>query len=500
MESSERKKFFSIAANEENAKKTKEKSGVELRKNKREEIASKYRNLETAPSWVILNNHYPETYTIEELPQILESFQAPDNNSLLYIAQAIRKLLCNKEKNYVSDVCNTVVLQHLPSWLSREDHSQLQYEAAWICTNIASSEQCDLLTKIEAIGPLVNLLRSSRQEIRGLSAWSLGNIAANSTAERNLLMSYNALDLLVLALQTPIRAKDKDNCLWAISNFIRKKPLLPFETIKQAFVVMLQSLDIKSAYPLVDILWAINSYISNPDVTFYLTSPQIISITVGLLSSKDKDIKYMANKIIGGICSSSGIQTQLLLEANVIPGLYKSLHSKSAKIRKESTWAIANICGETSDQIDFILNGKIFERIIECAELDTYLVRSECAWVLANSAAVARPDQIVKLVELGLLKAFVNLLGDLESSYRIVLQALLKVLECGQLMLTQSGLNLFAMCLENNGGFNVIAQLQFHSNKSISNKAIEVMRILHPENLENYESRLVEVVNNDLNF
>ena len=501
MENHSRSKVFSNVFDESKIKESKDKSAVELRRNKRDELSSKRRNIDAAPVWVSLSDHYPPTYSIEDLPDILLSFQHPDDTSLLFIAQAVRKILCNKEESYIEEICQTEVISHIPQWLNRYDHTQLQYEAAWICTNIASSERCSLLCEIAALAPLVSLLASDRLEIRGISAWALGNVAANSSEERDALIGLGTLQGLVQALNCPIKPKEKANTIWAITNVLRKKPLPEFDTVRSAFSVILPSLNIKTAYPLVDILWAINGYILNPEITEYLTSKEVVGTLVSILSVKDKEVKLMGCKIIGGICAGSGVHVQILLEANVTPSLSKLVYSKkSSALRKEAAWAFANICSETDKQLDYLLNAKVFERIIECAERDSVKVRGECAWVLCNASAVARPDQMVKLVEFGVLRALVSLLDDGDKIRIIVLQGIKKILDCGQLFQTSNGINLFSLNLENNGGFNVIAQLQFHENGSISQNAARIIEMLHPGNLEDKEECLMEEVKEEIRF
>ena len=136
------------------------------------------------------------------------------------------------------------------------------------------------------------------------------------------------------------------------------------------------------------------------------------------------------------------------------------------------------------------------------AEEDIDKIRSECAWVLCNTSAVARPDQIVKLVELNIIKAMISLLEkDDNTTTNIILQGILKILECGQQYFSGPGGNLFVMNFQNFGGFNSVAKLQFNDNQNISSRAIKIINMIVPEDTGNAESSsLMEIVNNDLDF
>ena len=490
------KNFASPFSQIENSK-TKENSAVELRKNKREELATKRRNLDTNSSWITLKDHYPETYSIDQLSEILSLLPTNESTTLLFVAQAIRKILCS-ENSPISEICESPFINFIPIWLSRNDLPQLQYETCWICTNIASSDSCQILTIIEALPVIVRLLVSTSPEVRNMAAWVLGNIAANSSEERDLLLNLNSLELLIACLEHPIKPKDKKNIIWALSNFCRKKPKPEFEIVKKAFFVFFSNLDIKVPYPLLDILWSISAYLNILEVSKIIVEQNVL---IEFLSAKNKDIRLLAIKIIGGLCCLSGTYTQILLEKGVCIGIKNALDSKSRKLRKEAVWALANICGETAQQLDFVFNAKIFEKVLNCAELDCLSVKVESAWALCNASAVARPDQIVKLVELGIFKAFISLLEENDSVINIVLQGILKILECGQVFFVSREVNLFVLALEDCDGFNKVARLQFHQNLGISTKAARILSILEPgECSESTSLGLMEEIKSGISF
>ena len=72
---------------------------------------------------------------------------------------------------------------------------QLQLEAAWILTNVASgtTEQCEFLINKGGVPLLIKLAIENKPGIVDQAVWAIGNIAGDSVEHRDILLKAGAL-------------------------------------------------------------------------------------------------------------------------------------------------------------------------------------------------------------------------------------------------------------------------------------------------------------------
>lgn len=502
----ERSKAYSNPFASDDYKKRKDQHEVELRKSKRADLAIKRRNLAVPEKeWIPVNEHFKESYTLEDLSSLLQAANSSQDTDLLMAAQGFRKLLSIKVNPPIQNVIDAGVIPFLITWIQRSDYPQLQYEASWCLTNIASGNHMQTLAIIEkgAVPVLVNMLSSPLDELKEQSIWTLGNIGADSAHCRDLILQFGAMRGLINASETSQRKITKKQGLWTISNLCRGKPMPQFEFVKESIPVITKALyEFPDEEILPDLLWALSCLSDgNPEGVQMIIDSGALPKVTELTKADNYRVQLPGARCLGNIISGYDIQAQAVVEAGGVEALASLLDIKLKNLRKEAVWALSNLCAGTKEQLQYLIEKQVTRKLIEIASIEDRVIQKEVVWAIANAVSNGKPEQVDMLVQQNAIEALCFLL-QLEDTklISVALEGLGCVLRVGNVCIErEEAENPYTRIVEECGGLVTLEKLQMNPNNNIYNKALKIIETYF--GVEEDESKgLIDLITKDFTF
>ncbi|CAL1398631.1 unnamed protein product [Linum trigynum] len=488
-----RRNRYKVAVDAEEGRRRREDNMVEIRKNKREESLLKKRReglLQALPQQQqpLLDAAHDGSAAaadrkLESLPVMIAGVMSDDRNSQLDSTTQFRKLLSIERSPPINEVVQSGVVPRFVEFLARDDFPQLQFEAAWALTNIASgtSENTKVVIDHGAVPIFVRLLGSPADDVREQAVWALGNVAGDSPRCRDLVLGHGALMPLLAQFNDQAKLSMLRNATWTLSNFCRGKPQPLFDQTKPALPALERLIHSNDEEVLTDACWAL-SYLSDGtnDKIQTVIEAGVCPRLVELLLHPSATVLIPALRTVGNIVTGDDMQTQCMIEHQVLPCLLNLLSNNHKKsIKKEACWTISNITAGNVNQIQAVIEAGIISPLVQLLQSAEFEIKKEAAWAISNATSGGTHDQIKFLVSQGCIKPLCDLL--ICPDPRIVtvclegLENILKVGEADKNLGNSGDVNVFSQLIDDAEGLEKIENLQSHDNNDIYEKAVKLL-------------------------
>lgn len=440
---------------------------VELRKNKREEVLLKRRNIDGNN---VINYRSPEV-----LASLVVESMSPNTETKFEAIKTIRSVLSSDKNPPIDEIIEAGILPILVDALKYDNIHILQFEAAWALTNIASgnSMQTRKVVEIGAIPLLIKLLESSNDNVAEQCLWALGNIIGDGPDFRDLVIQQEFIKPLHNILKRDPQPSFLRNLSWVLVNLCRSKsPPLQINVIREVLPILISLIETCDANIVGDVIWAV-SYITdygNSEIQTIIDSG-IVSFIVPMLKHEDFKIQTPALRVIGNIVTGTDEQTQFIIDLNVLPYFPALLNHNKDKIKKEALWFLSNVTAGSVEQIQTLINHNIIPTVIKYLDEGSFMLQKEAAWVISNMLINGNKDQVKYLVENRVIEPICKLLTINDSQIlKILLEGIIKIFD-----MFDPNYQEIADEIEKCGGIDTIEDLQNNSCEEVYRFAYQIV-------------------------
>lgn len=454
-----------------------EETSIRIRKQKREQRLQKRRQTSTGLDLA----HVTAPKDLPALQELTQTLQTGSEAQRYVAAQQIRKLLSG-EHPPIDAVMQMGVVPFFVQLLAPGNHANIQFEAAWVLTNLASGHTTHTRTVVNAgaMEALVPLIDSSNEDVRGQAMWALSNLTGDCVEFRDRALGLNVVSALLRNFRPKKQGASLTNTTaWLMSNLCRGKPAPPFHIVRPLIGALAWLIQQSDEEALADTCWTLSYLTEGSDASVDAVVDAGISIRlVQLMNHPASTVHTPSVRAVGNILAGADYPTQTMIDSGAVPTLIRLLDHHKRAIKREACWGLSNVAAGSKPQVDRLIVAGALPKVVNLLSSSEFAVKREAAWVIGNATAIKDAAQIQQIVSSGALPPMVEIMTSQDVKLiRVVLETLENVLEVGQRAQRAQGLaeNPYTEVIESAGALDHLETLQDHEDESIYQQAVALL-------------------------
>eukprot|EP00009_Paramoeba_aestuarina_P007497 CAMPEP_0201518938 /NCGR_PEP_ID=MMETSP0161_2-20130828/9646_1 /ASSEMBLY_ACC=CAM_ASM_000251 /TAXON_ID=180227 /ORGANISM="Neoparamoeba aestuarina, Strain SoJaBio B1-5/56/2" /LENGTH=459 /DNA_ID=CAMNT_0047916855 /DNA_START=268 /DNA_END=1644 /DNA_ORIENTATION=+ len=392
-------------------------------------------HIDLPPSWKKRDKQISVLRSRANLEDLLKRCTSGEEGAQLAATKECRKLLSD-HKPPIGTLVEMGLVPIFVDFLNNNNNPKLQFEAAWVLTNICSGNSDQTWAVVEAGGvPVLIRLLQSDIELAEQCVWALGNIAADSLQCRDILLDADVVEGL-RPFMTSKRISMMKNVTWTMSNLCNGVSDRHWPKIQSVLPLFAQSLQWKDEEILKDVCWSL-SYISGGTKeriqSVLNLNGNILRRLVQLLTHRSPSVQHAALITIGNIVTAGDDgQTQVLLNLELLPRLRKLLSHSKPSILKDACFTLSNIAAGNHSQIQQLVDAKVFPALLLLFYTVSYEIKVEATWAIANALSNGTDEHVRYLVHQGCIDPMADVMVDADiSTLEAILEGFDHILRVG---------------------------------------------------------------------
>lgn len=327
----------------------------------------------------------------------------------------LRKVLTDPEA-YLDDVMaldEGLVGKLLEMVSERDDQPRMQFEAAWVLTNLLSGAREPTLKIVDAgaVRVFVRKIESSTNvQLVDQCVWAIGNIVGDGAALRDVCMAEGGLDALCAAI---VANHENEaflrNATWALGHFFYGDPRAGRDVLEPVLDILEQLLQCDDIAVVSDAAWAFVHYTEGSDdectdrIVDVAARPNVVARLSQLLvtDTANRAVTTPALRVLGNLITHPDDKcTDAVLDTDPLPALLVLLAGGEKSVRKEVCWLLSNVAaGSAPRHVAALLETDgLMTRIVSAMCTDVHDVKVEAAWCVCNTTVGANDEQIREFV------------------------------------------------------------------------------------------------------